>query len=54
MNNKRLGGKLCREAFKEWWDSFATMCVYVCQTRKLSRGDVGRFRKCSLQMAKAY
>ena len=53
MNNKRVGGKLCRDLCREWWDSFAKMCVYAQQTGQLFGADVGGLRKCSVKIGQS-
>ena len=53
MNNKRVGGKLWGDVCREWLDLFAQMCVYAWQMDWLSRGKVGRLRKCSIRIGKA-
>ena len=52
MNNKRVGGRLWGDVCRGWWDNFARMCMYAWQTDGLSRGEVGRLRKCSIRMEK--
>ena len=47
ISNKLVGGRLWGGACREWWGSFAKMCVYAWQTVWLSWGDVGRLRGCS-------
>ena len=48
MNNKRVGGRLWGVVCREWRESFAKLCVYMCivyiyawQMGWLSGGDVG-------------
>ena len=53
-NNKRVGGRLWGDVCGEWWDNFATMCVYAWQIGWLSGGDVGKLRECSIRMGKAH
>ena len=54
MSNKRVGGRLWGDVCREWWDTFAQICVRAWQTGCLSGGDVGRLHKCSIQMGKAH
>ena len=32
MNNKRVGGRLWGDVWREWWDNFAQLCVYAWHT----------------------
>ena len=45
MHNKRVGGRLCGDVCREWWDNFAKMCVHAWQTAWLSGGGGGGRRK---------
>ena len=54
MNCKRVGGRLWGHVCREWWESFAHMCVYAWQRRWLSGGNVRRLRECSMLMCKAH
>ena len=54
MKNKRVGGRVCCDVSREWWDNFAEMCVYAWRTERLSRGYLGTLRECSMKMGKTH